>query len=524
MAHRSGILAVAACVAWLAGGASAPAGAAGLETLVMPGPVIQGHADVEDECTSCHRPFDRAAEDALCIACHEPVGLDLEAGEGFHGRAPAVAGTACRDCHTDHAGRDADIVGLNPALFDHGLTDHPLHGAHRAVPCAGCHAVDTAFRDAPLDCVGCHADDDPHRERLGTGCGDCHGDVRWSDARFDHDATAFPLDGRHAEAACGLCHADERWEGTPTDCASCHAVDDVHRGSFGSRCGECHGVADWKRSSFDHDRDTDFPLDGRHRGVDCASCHPRNPFEVEIASDCLSCHGADDAHRGRFGSDCQSCHETGAWATLHFDHDRETDFRLRGSHRDARCTACHTGTLGRESLGRDCVSCHRADDVHAGALGERCGTCHGEAEWSREVAFDHELTRFPLLGLHAGVACEECHLSPAYDEAETRCAACHGDDDVHEARLGTDCGLCHNPNAWPIWRFDHDAQTAFALHGAHEGVDCLSCHRAPLRPEHALPGECVDCHAGQDVHRGGFGRDCARCHGEDAWKEVRIGP
>ena len=86
-----------------------PAAAVDVEKLVMPGPVIAGHADVEGECTTCHAPFDREAEDGLCIECHEGVGADLSAGVGFHGRAPGIGTTPCRSCHTDHEGRDADI-------------------------------------------------------------------------------------------------------------------------------------------------------------------------------------------------------------------------------------------------------------------------------------------------------------------------------------------------------------------------------------------------------------------------------
>ena len=174
----------------------------------------------------------------------------------------------------------------------------------------------------------------------------------------------------------------------------------------------------------------------------------------------------------------------------------------------------------------DCLSCHRADDAHDGQLGEACGACHGDGTWRRDVRFDHELAQFPLLGLHAAVACESCHESARFGDAKTACLACHRSDDTHERKLGTACASCHNPNGWDLWKFDHDSQTDFALHGAHEGIDCTSCHRKP--PAHpiglALETGCATCHANEDVHRGNFGTRCETCHDSVRWNQVKIDP
>ena len=53
-----------------------------------------------------------------------------------------------------------------------------------------------------------------------------------------------------------------------------------------------------------------------------------------------------------------------------------------------------------------------------------CERCHGDAGWDRDLFFEHDLTAFPLLGLHAVVACEQCHASPAFRDADSRCIAC----------------------------------------------------------------------------------------------------
>jgi hypothetical protein len=495
-----------------------------LEKLVMPGPVIAGHADVESQCTRCHTPFRRETENRLCLECHDAVGADVKEHRGFHGLAPAAGEAPCRSCHPDHRGREADVTGLDPDTFDHERTDYPLRGAHRSLPCASCHAPDQKHRDASSDCVGCHREDDPHHGALGQACGDCHRETAWSEWRFDHGKTDFPLEGKHGDVACGLCHPSQRFEETPSACVACHAVDDVHRGAFGRDCERCHTAADWKKTAaFDHDRQTDFPLAGAHERLACAACHTGPLHAQKLPTDCLGCHRADDEHGGRFGKDCGKCHGEAAWSPPRFDHDRDTDFPLRGAHRETRCEDCHRGTLFVDRTARSCTGCHAADDVHRGQEGDACESCHGETSW-KLVRFDHDQTRFPLLGLHAGVPCESCHPSPTYRDAELACKACHADD-FHQGRLGGSCELCHNPNGWKVWRFDHDVQTKFALHGAHQGVDCHACHTQPVGDAGIhLARDCVPCHAADDAHRGGFGARCDRCHTEGSWRDLRLRP
>ena len=82
--------------------ASTLASAQGLESVVMPGKVIEGHAKLEAKCDSCHVRFDKAAQSRLCGECHKDVASDQRAKTGYHGRAPEVQGKECRSCHTDH--------------------------------------------------------------------------------------------------------------------------------------------------------------------------------------------------------------------------------------------------------------------------------------------------------------------------------------------------------------------------------------------------------------------------------------
>jgi len=493
-----------------------------LEELVSPGAVIEAHAEFESDCGSCHVPFDRAGQDALCLDCHEEVAADRQQGVGFHGRSPGWQEATCRSCHPEHRGRGADGVGLEEGTFDHRHTDYPLEGAHRTLACASCHPAEILHREAPNDCVGCHREDDPHREELGEDCAACHTEGAWQETVFDHDETAFELRGAHEKTDCVLCHADASFAETPKSCVSCHAVDDVHEGRFGAACQDCHDEASWQKPAFDHDRETKFPLEGGHRGVECGACHPGDLFRTKLGTDCASCHAKDDPHRGARSEECGSCHTVAAWAERAFDHARDADFELVGRHEQVRCQACHAGVLHEAETPTACAECHAKDDVHAGQLGESCAECHNESGWSSRVRFDHQLTGFPLLGLHRAATCEECHASHAFREAETDCVACHLPHDAHERRLGADCATCHNPNGWERWRFDHDLETSFALHGAHEGAECASCHRLPVTGPIELAHECVDCHAHEDRHDGAFGADCARCHVEKSWSEVTL--
>lgn len=520
---RSGRHSVAVLVAALLALADRGARAGALETLVMPGAVSSAHAKIETECTKCHRAFEASAQPALCLDCHDDVAADRTARSGFHGRSSAAVSGDCRSCHPEHRGRDGPLVVLDRASFAHDATDAPLRGAHATVACGACHLDGKKWREAKTECADCHGKADPHEGKMGSKCADCHDERTWKSARFDHSRTKFSLEGKHERVACATCHPAERWAGTPKECVACHTVQDVHRGSMGSDCASCHDTSDWKKSRFDHDK-TKFALTGKHRSASCESCHTGGSFETALATDCLSCHRTEDVHEGKHGPRCQSCHGTTAWKPASFDHDRKTEFPLRGAHEKAACEACHTAPPHEKKLDRSCISCHRKDDPHDGQQGESCERCHGEAAWKEKVSFDHDLARFPLLGLHATTPCEACHSSAVFRGTPRSCLECHGADDRHERRLGPVCESCHNANGWALWRFDHDVQTTFTLHGAHATTACETCHRQPVTDSLRLPKTCVACHSDDDSHRGSFGRRCEDCHVETSWGEVTIRP
>jgi hypothetical protein len=266
------------------------------------------------------RPFaKRRMLAARCDQCHADV---------HRGQLPAgPAGRDCAACHTE-----SRFTPTRFSLAMHDSTAFPLAGAHAATPCLRCHPLVAGappgsgavrFRQADRRCTACHRDEHggqfagravPGARRPAaagdtlTTCDACHDVEAWDRVAFDHDAAHYPLRGAHRTLACGRCHtrpagdpaAPARFRGLPTTCeaAGCHT--DPHRGQFagrsrGSACTTCHTEAAWRSIAFDHQRDTDWPLDGAHRDLRCADCHRSEgqpPFVrfAPLPHRCEDCH------------------------------------------------------------------------------------------------------------------------------------------------------------------------------------------------------------------------------------------
>jgi len=490
-----------------------------IERLVMPGDLIQGHAKFEDECEKCHVSLTKDAQTKLCRDCHEDIDHDVITKTGFHGAA-SLSKRECVECHTDHEGRKANIILFEPEVFDHKQTEFELKGKHQSISCESCHVAGKKYREAKHKCYDCHKEDDPHDELLGKKCEDCHNEKQWQKTKFDHDKTDFPLRDKHKDVTCASCHPADVSKKISIKCSTCHRINDVHGGRYGNKCDDCHTVKGWKKVKFNHDK-TDFPLKGRHKKVACDACHKKDLFD-DLKTNCYACHKNDDEHRGQYGRKCEDCHNPRQWKKFKFDHDK-TDFPLKAKHKKVPCNSCHRGDLFDEDLQTNCFACHAQDDAHEESEGEKCENCHNEQGWNKQVIFEHDMTEFPLVGLHATIPCEECHLSQTFKDADLKCIKCHEKDDVHEQKLGLDCKLCHNPNGWGVWQFDHNKQTDYVLDGKHEGLDCLACHTKPIaRDKVSLGSACVDCHAKDDVHQGSFTSFCEQCHVTSSFKDIRL--
>jgi len=463
-------------------------------------PLRGKHTDVA--CTDCHADGAPRQDAALdCFSCHREDDPHHEA-----------LGENCADCHV--------VQDWEEIRFDHDATDFSLLDTHATTDCMECH-VDQVFEGTPTACIDCHRDDDAHEGRYGERCDTCHGADDWEIATFDHAAeTEFALEGGHTDISCDDCHTQSLYDHTLSqECVSCHLDDDDHDGRNGSDCADCHSVIDWTETHFDHQQ-TRFPLSGAHSSTSCAACHVAPVDERLPGLTCISCHADDDAHDGFYGPDCEACHGTDQWETALFNHDRDTDFALNGAHRTADCKGCHVIAIHVASPSRACAGCHGDDDPHDGQLGGACGSCHTESDWGERVSFDHDISRFPLLGAHRDVECDDCHDSEAFRDAPIECVGCHERDDPHRRRFGQDCERCHSPVNWNRWIFDHDVETDFALTDGHAGVDCYDCHTRRRRNPTRMPNSCATCHTNDDPHDGRFGRTCDRCHVATSWANV----
>lgn len=522
-----------------------------------PGPLSRAHQELEGalSCTKCHElGVDKGPSDARCLECHKLLKARIDASAGFHGREGRSAG--CARCHSEHNGRDFDLVGLDRERFDHGQTGHPLAGKHASLSCEKCHRAPRGFLGLVPSCGSCH--EDPHRGQLGGDCAGCHGETSWKPATgFDHGKTRYPLTGSHGAVPCSKCHLEGRYKGLRfDDCAACHET--PHSAAFqaGRACSACHATAGWSAGAsagFDHSR-TPFPLAGAHQRTACAACHKGGRYRSLGGATCETCH--QDPHQGQFkpaGRACVDCHDLNAWRPApRFDH-AATRYPLTGKHAQVACARCHAA--GRYSgAPAVCSSCHQ--DPHRAELGSDCGRCHTPAAWN-ETLFRHETTKFPLSGKHGSAACRRCHRAGGdarYFRLDPACGACHADphhgqftwkypdpsafggrmlpppatpvDSIAfasrvsaEIALGrTQCAVCHAPGAWKPSSYDHE-KSRFKLDGKHATVACGLCHKDGKFAE--TPSDCSDCH--KDPHWGQFAqRTCGDCHTSAGWPEVRF--
>ncbi len=87
----------------------------------------------------------------------------------------------------------------------------------------------------------------------------------------------------------------------------------------------------------------------------------------------------------------------------------------------------------------------------------------------------------------------------------------------HGSALTIDCASCHTTSDWNSIPdeipFNHNDATNFQLDGAHQWVDCSSCHQSLIFEE--AQDNCLSCHL--DVHEQSVGANCTRCHTSDNW-------
>ncbi len=215
------------------------------------------------------------------------------------------------------------------------------------------------------------------------------------------------------------------------------------------------------------------------------------------------------------------------------------------------CTKCHT--IGKTISNDRCLVCHTEVSTriqtkrgyHATVSSQPCATCHSEhhgrdfsiIHFDRK-AFDHRTTGYPLIGKHASVGCDSCHVRSRVTASDIRsllgkrrltymglssaCQNCHADE--HRGQFSNTCDQCHTENGWkPATKFSHD-RSRYPLTGRHTKVECASCHSKKVPNTQAVMyrglafSTCNDCHT--DPHHGKFTQPCTACHSTLAWEQV----
>jgi hypothetical protein len=438
-----------------------------LNKLLAPGPLIEGHKDLEHkDCLECHTAASGVPNDK-CLACHKEIKKSVDSGSGFH----ALHNKDCFKCHADHKGRTFDSTKVDEKTFAHKDTGYELVGKHVEIKCSKCHIGTrskkpinkTGIRWFGLKqgCLDCHKKDDVHfykGEFADRDCGKCHGEVSWKQSvKFDHLKDGdYALVGNHAKLKCEKCHvpkgrasAKYEWAGIKEKkCLSCHK--DIHGNNLSQKyqngdCAKCHSQERWKINDFQHSI-TGFALKGKHAKNECIDCHKQKTVGLKLEKfkwqglepECIKCHADyhafDKLQSKRFGPlvACDHCHKfEGFKIDIDFDHNNDTQFDLTGKHLKNKCFACHKPTPGQPKVkpksrvytwplleSKTCENCHKSPHTNTfppKLLAKKCTDCHVTDGWDvirkgLNSGFDHNASRFPLTGRHIKVKCDTCHL------------------------------------------------------------------------------------------------------------------
>jgi nitrate/TMAO reductase-like tetraheme cytochrome c subunit len=273
------------------------------------------------KCEQCHTEAAKKGKNAIgafaiarftsCFDCH----ADAHANQFVQRRDQGK----CESCHTEEA--------FMPSIYsvaDHKKSRFELIGAHVATACTACHVSGAVQAKSTrlfkwkegLQCLTCHKDvhSGQFQSNPKKNCESCHNAIAWNSLLFSHEATKFPLLGKHAEISCLKCHtkrdvglATERvqYRSLSVQCISCHR--DEHEGQFvnagSTDCARCHTAASWKIADFNHTLLTRYELTGKHAAVSCGKCHTQTTMNGRtiarykpLGTTCVDCHSTTDGN------------------------------------------------------------------------------------------------------------------------------------------------------------------------------------------------------------------------------------
>lgn len=487
-----------------------------LKAQLSPGPLSDPHAHLEglSNCTQCHVLGNKVLNEK-CLKCHIEIEERITLQKGYHASVE-VKGKDCFTCHSDHNGKNFQLIHIDVEKFDHNLTGFSLTIPHSKKTCKDCHDTPYitdqvikrkkfTYLGVKTDCLNCHAD--YHKKTLSSTCLNCHDSESFKTApKFNHDLAKFKLTGKHNNVDCVKCHKVELHDGNKfqnfigiqfDNCNKCHK--DPHSNKFGQNCRQCHTEESFlvvkNGQKFDHDK-TNFKLEEKHLSVSCTECHKKkltDPVKHDLCTDCHTDYHNKQFVKNGFEPDCSHCHTVkGFTPSLYtIEQHNQTGFPLNGSHCAEPCFECHRKQekWNFREVGINCKDCHQ--DIHQNLIQSKyypeadCKTCHNDSRWS-EVTFNHENTGFDLSGKHLVQECRLCHFKQdingiaqqKFKGLSQLCSDCHIDNHFRQFEKdgSTNCKECHDTKDWKASEFNHN-NTDFKLDGKHINVQCEKCHK-----------------------------------------------
>jgi predicted CxxxxCH...CXXCH cytochrome family protein len=521
----------------------------------------EAHVRAGVACESCHVVPARASDPAHVDGtpgAEVTFGAAARAG----GAQPQYAGGTCSGVYCHGATLDAGGSAVAPAWGEQlsgcgtcHASPPPSHGA--ASDCSLCHGASVADDDTSLVTGGGHLNGSLDLD-VTNACTTCHGDAS--------RVTSRPLDRAAPDTAAHLAHLLGGDLSGGFACAECHAVptdlahadappaEVVFHGPLGNQgatpsyaggsCSSvyCHGATllggtdkapDWTGAGQDacgtcHGRPPPAPHPQQDRGgapittnVQCSDCHPGTvlgpaaptPGAIDVANG-LHVNGTKDVD-----------YHAGGWSSpaLHGRAANFDDAAWPGGI--GTCRACHGTALDGGLVAVSCDACHTSGTA---AWRTTCTFCHGDANRATNApappagsASTEISTTDRAVGAHQkhlgsgstisnGVACTECHATPA------------GIDHVDGTARLTWGPLATSGGAAPAW--DGTTCASTYCHGATlpgtgraspiwappTTLSCGSCHQlAPTTGRHPATFDkhrsyvCGTCHGG--TYAGGLG-------------------
>ena len=155
----------------------------GVAAQISPGDLSTLHAHLEgmSNCTQCHVLGNKVSNDK-CLVCHTEIQSRISASKGYHSSTD-VKGKDCITCHSEHNGKNFQLIRFDITKFDHKLSGYPLSIPHAKKECKDCHnpkfiadpklkSKKNSYLGLGTECLSCH--EDYHKKTLSSTCLNCH--------------------------------------------------------------------------------------------------------------------------------------------------------------------------------------------------------------------------------------------------------------------------------------------------------------------------------------------------------------